>query len=90
MSITDDPKREGEYDDSPYGPDDKRNDPPSGSAESRAELEERIEVLEKRLAAVYRCLDSIHVEAERMSVRQDALQGKAEIERVITPPNTDN
>jgi len=59
----------------------------SVAAESCAELEERIDFLEKRLAGVYRCLDSIHVEADRMSVRQDALQGKAEIERAgVCPP----
>lgn len=61
----------------------------SGVVESRAALEERIDLLENHLAAVYRCLDSIHVEAERMSVRQNALQAKDDIERVISPPKHD-
>jgi len=40
MSIMDEPRREGVYDDSPYGPDDVRNDPPSSSAESCMALSE--------------------------------------------------
>jgi hypothetical protein len=59
----------------------------SAGAESPAALKKRIDDLESCLADVYRCLNHIHVTAERMSMRQDALQCKAEIERVgVSPP----
>lgn len=61
----------------------RARDPRIQDTERIEELEAEVQQLRATLKKCYRCLDHIHVVAVETPVRQDAIQGKAEIQGVI-------